>query len=701
MDCSWLQPVAGHGPDPAGSTRVVLQLAAGTRASTASFPQPFQARFGSEIGQGFYSASMSQIPAIPVILVGGVAVGAAAFQLISVGVVVLILLLCTAVLVCFVVGQRSVHFLGQDEQLVVEGFTGVYVQNGPGTFILNPFTHRSASARKAETLGTMDYLKVRHTVEGKERIEKGPQLFFLAPYEQIVERSKGLSLGSTEYALIKDLLTGERRVIKGPCMWFPGPHEDAQRGSAVSLSRTEYLIDQLTGEKTTVKGPSVWFPGPFEKSGAKMTAIALQDDECIKVKDTSSGKKWVQQGKALVFPEPTWQVEGGVRQAWALKSYEYVRLVNQVTGKVESHRGEQTVFPGPDDELLDGQVMQLIDLKASSGGASTNQSAPRVHEYVKVLDQSSGTIRVESGTKGSSKQVYLGPHDKAVEVDGEHAVLVRDKSSGQVRLVTEKQLFIPGPNESIETLSSSDCMCPKPWRTTKLQVKNKDGEFQYFYGSDEKRAAGQPRSFFLEPYAEIVKLCWSKGRRRETRNLFIERFDCRAQFMFNCRTSDNVELILEGTFFWEVVDLPAMVKSTGDTSGDLCNHARSQFIRHVARVTLKEFMDSSHAIAKKDTSFYASRGVKIHSLEAIKHKHSEAEAEVVGRAEANKEGVAAHPGRRQPKSLRLRAHSEAAEVLKAHGGPRNQAVALEKKRTKLQFCWWSNARHDASPHWCG
>lgn len=41
---------------------------------------------------------------------------------------------------------------------------------------------------------------------------------------------------------------------------------------------------------------------------------------------------------------------------------------------------------------------------------------------------------------------------QAVEIDGEHAVLVRDKSSGQVRLVTEKQLFIPGPNESIESL---------------------------------------------------------------------------------------------------------------------------------------------------------------------------------------------------------------------------------------------------------
>jgi len=131
----------------------------------------------------------------------------------------------------------------------------------------------------------------------------------------------------------------------------------------------------------------------------------------------------------------------------------------------------------------------------------------------------------------------------------------------------------------------------------------------------------------LEPYDEIVKLCWSKGRRRESRNLFIERFDCRPQFMsfeFNCRTSDNVELILEGTFFWEVVDLPAMVKSTGDTSGDLCNHARSQFIRHVARVTLKQFMDESHAIAKKvweeDTEFYKSRGVRIHSLEVTRYQ---------------------------------------------------------------------------------
>ena len=47
-------------------------------------------------------------------------------------------------------------------------------------------------------------------------------------------------------------------------------------------------------------------------------------------------------------------------------------------------------------------------------------------------------------------------------------------------------------------------------------------------------------------------------------------------FEFNCRTADNVELVLEGTFFWEVVDLQAMYQRTWDTTGDVCNHARSK-----------------------------------------------------------------------------------------------------------------------------
>jgi hypothetical protein len=188
--------------------------------------------------------------------------------------------------------------------------------------------------------------------------------------------------------------------------------------------------------------------------------------------------------------------------------------------------------------------------------------------------------------------------------------------------VTDNQLFFPGPHEAIEEVRELIKLADHE----ALIIKDKDGNFQYFYGSEKKRSSDQPRSFFLPPSHEIVQLCWSRGRRREKRDLMISRFDCRAQYMsfeFNCRTKDNVELVLEGTFFWEVVDLPTMVSTTGDTSGDICAHARSQFIKQLAQVTLKEFMDDLNKISKKvyenDTEFYSSRGVKVHSLEVTRY----------------------------------------------------------------------------------
>jgi hypothetical protein len=71
-----------------------------------------------------------------------------------------------------------------------------------------------------------------------------------------------------------------------------------------------------------------------------------------------------------------------------------------------------------------------------------------------------------------------------------------------------------------------------------------------------------------------------------------------------------------------------MVQKTGEASGDLCNHARSQFIKQVAQVTLQEFMDDlnkiSNAVYKEDAPFYESRGVKVHSLEVTSYSCAQA-----------------------------------------------------------------------------
>merc|ERR1719272_1873538 len=158
-------------------------------------------------------------------------------------------------------------------------------------------------------------------------------------------------------------------------------------------------------------------------------------------------------------------------------------------------------------------------------------------------------------------------------------------------------------------------------------LKDIDGVFQYYYGSDAKRSPDQPKAFFLPPYAEIVPIWWSRGPRRERKDVSFQRFDCRPHFMkfeFNCRTSDNVELVLEGVLFWELVDLLAMWNHTGDTSGDIVYHIRSKFILHVAQVTLKKFMETLHALSQQileeDIEFYATRGIKVHSLEVTRYQ---------------------------------------------------------------------------------
>merc|ERR1719498_1574941 len=99
-------------------------------------------------------------------------------------------------------------------------------------------------------------------------------------------------------------------------------------------------------------------------------------------------------------------------------------------------------------------------------------------------------------------------------------------------------------------------------------------------------------------------------------------------FEFNCRTADNVELILEGSFFWEIVDLQAMMKFTCDTTGDICNHCRSGFIERVSKVTLQDFMRDFNQIAEqvhKDdgSGFFVQRGVHIHSLEVTGYRCAE------------------------------------------------------------------------------
>lgn len=257
------------------------------------------------------------------VLVGAASVGVG--YGIGIPLVLTVLLGITVAAAWFLI-PRSVKFLNDGQQLRVQQLTEKVVHNGPGVVILNPLKYSSADTVDAESLGTMDYIKVRDVITGKEFVEKGPQLIFLKANEQVEKRGQGITLTKTEYVVVSDQLTGDAKLVKGPCIWYPEVHENHSQ---------------------------------------KRNAIALQEDEFIRIKDDATGSTVIKRGKDLVFLEPTCRVDGsGVQKCWTLKKYEYVRLLDSITGKVTVHRGEATIFPNPNEQSIDGDKLSATELKA-------------------------------------------------------------------------------------------------------------------------------------------------------------------------------------------------------------------------------------------------------------------------------------------------------------------------------------------------
>merc|ERR1712216_996430 len=291
----------------------------------------------------------------------------------------------------------------------------------------------------------------------------------------------------------------------------------------------QLVIEELT-ETRTINGPKIAIIPVVHKASWKRKAISLGPMEYQILCNQLNGEKRVEAGPQLLFPGPYDECEGTKRLAISLKATQFVRLLDQQTGQVRVEKGEQgRIVPGPYETFLDDVgVRAAISLK--------------VFEYVRIENKKTGTMRVERGEQLvflDGHEEVVGKVEKAVEIDEETAVLVRNKRDGQQVLVTQKQVFVP----------ESD-------------------------------------------------------------------------------TSDNVELVLEGTFFWEVIDLQAMFRCTCDTTGDVCNHARSKFIERVSKITLQEFMRDFNKIAesvhKEDDNFYSQRGVLIHSLEVSGYRCAEA-----------------------------------------------------------------------------
>jgi len=352
------------------------------------------------------------------------------------------------------------------------------------------------------------------------------------------------------------------------------------------LKPDEQLVLEGPSSITVVNGPmTAWFQ-PIINRAHKRKALQLEEKQYAKIKDTLTGKMTVVAGPTLHFMNP-YDEHVGTHDKIVLLSHQYARLVDSATGDMRVERGEQNIVPGPFEHVIEQR--------------------------------------------------------DAVYVDDETAVLVLSKETGQQRLVTDKGLFFPGKHDQIEEVRKLIRVEPHEVAV----VRDNAGTYHFYLGAskDEHNTDATGTTFFLRPHEELVTMMWSSGTSPEdlkqnvVRNaktvafkVPVQKIDMRPQYAFfeyTVRTSDNVELVLEGTIFWQVSDVPKMIKRTGDPKGDVWYHARSALIQAVSTVTLETFMASFNEIVQQaaatDKAFYDERGVMLHNLEVVRYEPKDAE----------------------------------------------------------------------------
>jgi hypothetical protein len=476
-------------------------------------------------------------------------------------------------------------YLDREDQLLVLSPTGKTTKEGPGIFFFMPFVS-TAIKRKAVLVDETQYVILKDHLTGVQQVKGGPQLLYLGPYEEAIRTKNKILLRENEYVKLTSSTTGAVRMIHGPQTVIPSPHEEVEPVyQAIALGATQYakLMDERTGQIRIQKQESLVFPGPFERVVAgPLEAISLLKHEFVRLTN-EKGEIRVETGEKLVFPEPLETFERK-QKGYQLMNHQYIKLVDVTTGIVRVEKGEQLVFPSPTEAAVGEQAIQ-----------------------------------------------------DAVFVDTETAVLVLSKQSGQQNLVTEKNLFFPGPYEEI--LEVRKLIRVQPHEVA-VVVDNKSK--LHFYDGRSNGESGV--AFFLPPHHELYTMYWGSGtspddlKANRVRNaktvaykIPVQKIDLRATYAFfeyNVRTSDNVELVLEGTIFWQVLDVPKMVAATGDPKGDIWYHARSALIQAVSMVTLEEFMKGFNTIvssaAATDALFYDDRGCKVHNLEVTRYECADA-----------------------------------------------------------------------------
>lgn len=161
----------------------------------------------------------------------------------------------------------------------------------------------------------------------------------------------------------------------------------------------------------------------------------LKADEQLLIEDFT--QRFLVNGPTFFFARPLLKITR--RNASTLGPTGYARIRNLLTGELRNERGPGLYFLGANEEVV--KNLTAIPLKRN--------------QYTKIIDQRTAVIRMVRG----ETLIYLEPNEEllgtieeGINIDDDTAVLVRTVETGQLQLITDRQVFFPQANQKIEAL---------------------------------------------------------------------------------------------------------------------------------------------------------------------------------------------------------------------------------------------------------
>jgi hypothetical protein len=239
------------------------------------------------------------------------------------------------------------------------------------------------------------------------------------------------------------------------------------------VGKDEQLFVEHLTDLEVVDGPKTVFLPLMLRSAELKRAIPLGQLEYVVVKNTMTGLKRIEKGPKLLqlkafdktYPN---NAKGDKRVALNLKANEFVRFLDEETGTIRVVKGEQGgVYPTPNEVALD---------KSYGAGTGKRQAIDlKAYQFCKLEDKRTGEIRVERG----EKLVFLGPYEEidaqgkrdAIDLKAYEYCKIEDKQTGLIRVEKGEKLVFLGPFEEVDNKGKRKAFDLKVYEYVRIEDK--------------------------------------------------------------------------------------------------------------------------------------------------------------------------------------------------------------------------------------